>query len=206
MLRRSFLSSGPGFAALFGLAPQTGASSRFDSARYAQDAWYDELPGRHRVCFDTWTAPKFAEAAGFTRNYYAASKDGYGIADRDLAVLMVVRHQTAPFAFTDAIWAKYGQAFSDRMGFMDPKTHQVPTANPYAAELAALVKQGLHLAVCNMTTRAYTRILADQGRGDAEVIYKELTANTIGPSHFVPAGTLAVTRAQEHGYVLVSVG
>jgi intracellular sulfur oxidation DsrE/DsrF family protein len=31
-------------------------------------------------------------------------------------------------------------------------------------------------------------------------------ANAIGSAQFVPAGIVAVTRAQEHGYALVSIG
>jgi intracellular sulfur oxidation DsrE/DsrF family protein len=34
----------------------------------------------------------------------------------------------------------------------------------------------------------------------------ELTTNTVGNAHFVPAGIVAVTRAQEHGYALVGIG
>ena len=86
------------------------------------------------------------------------------------------------------------------------QAHPNPTTNVYAARLTALVKQGLQLAVCNLTTRAYTKMIADDTGGDAEAIYKELTANTVGNAHFVPAGVVAVTRAQEHGYALVSVG
>jgi intracellular sulfur oxidation DsrE/DsrF family protein len=121
-------------------------------------------------------------------------------------VVMVVRHRTAPFAFNDAMWAKYGKAFSDRMEFTDPKTHEPPTTNLYAGPVGALLKQGVHLAVCSLTTRSYSQRLAEQAKSSADEVFKELTSNTIGTSHFVPAGVVAVTRAQEHGYVLVSVG
>src|SRR5207253_1381865 len=39
-----------------------------------------------------------------------------------------------------------------------------------------------------------------------EDVRKELTSNTLGPSHFVPAGVVAVTRAQERGYANISIG
>jgi len=39
---------------------------------------------------------------------------------------------------------------------------------------------------------------------DAETIYTELVANTIPNSHMVAAGVLAVNRAQEYGYTLLT--
>jgi hypothetical protein len=39
--------------------------------------------------------------------------------------------------------------------------------------------------------------------GNADAVVKELMANAIANSHFVPAGVVAVTRAQERGYSLL---
>src|SRR5262249_699607 len=105
MLRRSFLSRFASAPALLGLGggPQAGEprtpAAPFDAARHEQDDWLDKLPGRHRVVFDTWMAGRFSEAIGFSGNYFRANRDGYGLSEKDLAVVMVVRHQTAPFAF-----------------------------------------------------------------------------------------------------------
>lgn len=207
MLRRSFLSRFPA-AAFLGTkgATASAAAARWRAARHPQDDWFDRLPGQHRVFFDTWTAPKFEEAIGFAGNYFRASKDDYGLEDHDLAVVICARHRTGPFAFNDAIWAKYGKTFSERQQFTDPKTREAPTVNVYREQLARLAKQGVHLAVCNMTTKAYSRILAEQTGAPVEAVYRELTTNTVGPATFVPAGIVAVTRAQEHGYAIVSIG
>jgi intracellular sulfur oxidation DsrE/DsrF family protein len=72
--------------------------------------------------------------------------------------------------------------------------------------LQALVPSGLRLAVCNLTTNAYRQIIAKETGQDPDAVYKELTAHTVAPATFVPAGIVAVTRAQAHGYALVSVG
>jgi intracellular sulfur oxidation DsrE/DsrF family protein len=185
--------------------PAPGAAA-FEAARHAQDDWFDTLPGKHRVIFDTFMAPMFGEAVGFVRNYVSVNKEAYDLGDKDIAVVICVRHQTAPFAFNDAMWAKYGKQFSDRMQWVDPKTKQQPTANIYPAQLASLAKQGVNLAVCSLTTRAYTRIIASAFGTNADDVFKELAANTVGVSHFVPAGIVAVTRAQERGYTLASIG
>ena len=78
--------------------------------------------------------------------------------------------------------------------------------NVHAERLAGLAKQGMRLAVCNLTTRRYTQILGKETGTDPEAVYKELTANPVAPATFVPAGIVAVTRAQERGYALVSIG
>jgi intracellular sulfur oxidation DsrE/DsrF family protein len=87
-----------------------------------------------------------------------------------------------------------------------PVAHPNPTPNIHAARLENLTKQGVRLAACNLTTRAYTQMIAKETGAEAEAIYKELTTKTIGSAQFVPAGIVAVTRAQEHGYALVSIG
>ena len=84
--------------------------------------------------------------------------------------------------------------------------HPNPATNIYASRLATLTKQGMRLAVCNLTTRAYTQIIAKETGAEPDAIQKELTTNAIGDAHFVPAGIVAVTRAQEHGYAFISIG
>ncbi len=214
MLRRVFFSRMGGVAGLLGFsdqkaadaAPAPGPASAFQPARHDVDSWFDELPGKHRVVFDTWTPSRFPDALQFAGNIYRANRDGYGLTEKDLAVVIVVRHNTAPFAFNDAMWAKYGKAFSKRMDWVDPKTQEVPAVNVYTRQLSNFIKQGVNLAVCQLTTRAYTQIIAQETQRSADEVYKELTTNTVGNAHFVPAGVVAATRAQEHGYSLVSIG
>jgi intracellular sulfur oxidation DsrE/DsrF family protein len=211
MLRRAFLSHVPAAATVLGVvqSPETQAAapaSRVDSARHPQGAWFDELPARHRAVFDTWLADHFSEAVAFASNWLRVNKDEYGLTEKDLGLVLVVRHGTGPFAFNEAIWTKYGKSFTAHMSAADVKAHPNPTTNVYAARLTALIKQGMHIAVCNLTTRAYSRMLAEEGGGDADTVYKELTANTLGSAHFVPAGIVALTRAQERGFSLVCVG
>jgi hypothetical protein len=212
MLRRSFLSRFSSAAAVlgFGQAPapaaQPAAPLRFQPARHPQDDWFDETPAKHRVIFDTFTADRFPNAPLFAGNIFRANTDGYGLGEKDLAVMICVRHHTAPFAFNDAMWTKYGKAFSTRMEWVDPKTKEPPSTNLHARQLTGLTNQGMRLAVCSLTTRAYAQILARETGGDAAAIYNELAANLLDNSRLVPAGVVAVTRAQEHGYALVTVG
>jgi hypothetical protein len=149
MQRRSFLSRFPALAALVGagaatpaaasgLAPENG---RFEPVKHPQDDWLDSLPGKHRVVFDTWTASKFPEAMQFANNIYRGNRD-YDLLEKDTAIVIVARHRTAPFAFNDAMWAKYGQYFSERMDFVDPKTNKAPNANVHYEHLQDFHPQG----------------------------------------------------------------
>src|SRR4051812_34785891 len=112
MLRRAFLSSLSSAGPLFAVqAPAATAVSKpaAGPARHAQDDWLDEAPDKHRVVFDTWLADKFGEAFGFAGNWIRYNKEAYTLSDADLAVVIVARHGTTPFAFNEAIWTKYGK-------------------------------------------------------------------------------------------------
>jgi intracellular sulfur oxidation DsrE/DsrF family protein len=211
MFRRAFLSrfsaATVAFAATQPAVPApTAPAPTASPARHPQDEWLDQAPEKHRVVFDTWMADKFGDAAAFAGNWIRINKDQYGLTDADLAVVIVVRHGTTPFAFNDAIWTKYGKIFAANMSATDKTAHPNPTSNIHATRLANLTKQGARLAACSLTTRAYTRIIAKETGAEPDAIYTELTTNTIGSAQIVPAGIVAVTRAQEHGYAIVSIG
>ena len=210
MIRRTFLSRFGAVAAFVGApAPSAQASApddaHFAPARHALDDWF-ELPGKHRLFFDALTASGARDAPLFADNFSNANKNSYGLDNGDLAVVICLRHHATPFAFNDAIWAKYGAAFSDRINFVDPKTKTAPVVNVHAAAYAGAVKRGVHFAVCDMATHFFAGVAAARAGADVDAVYKELVAGTFGNSHFVAAGIVAVNRAQERGYSIAYVG
>ena len=226
LARRSFLAKAGAGAAAVGAAisantPALEAQSapdgaRFQPARHAEDDWLDKLPGKHRQVFDTTNPAGFGLAVFFSNNVYTGNKNGYNLEQGDVAVVIVARHQSTGFAFNDAMWAKYGKSLAGRISFTDPKTHQAPTVNVFQATgygdgltnggrtLDAALKNGVHLAVCQLSTRANAALIARDTGGKAEDIYTELVANLVPNSHIVPAGIVAVNRAQERGYTFVA--
>ena len=218
--RRWFLSRlGIGVAGLGGgvasAAPQAQAApagGAWKPARHAQDDWLDQVPGSHRLIFDTTTPQGFGQVLLFVNNYLNANKNGYNLQDADLAVVVVVRHQSVSYAFTDAMWAKYGAGLAQHSGMNDPNTKQPPTVNIYNSSsygttllsrgvmLDGLLKRGLQLAVCDVATGAAAGMAATATGGDRAAIKAELMANRVANSHMVPAGIVAVNRAQERGY------
>jgi intracellular sulfur oxidation DsrE/DsrF family protein len=217
--RRSFLSNigvaasaaGATFAAGATRArAQTTADGRWQAARHPQDDWFDQLPGKHRFFFDTTTPDALADAIQFAGNYYTANKDRYGLEHAELAVVVGMRHRSAPFAFNDAMWAKYGVTLAKRAQFTDPKTKEMPKVNFYtpvapaaparARGLAGLMALGVQFAICNLSTYAIAGLIADATDQKTDDVYKEITANLIDRARLVPAGIVAVNRAQERGY------
>ncbi len=222
--RRSFLSRLTAAAAALGLgtraeaAQETPAPKResFQPVRHSQDDWFDERPAKHRIFFDTLSASGVADAIHFAVNFLDNTKSGYGLEDNDLSVIVCLRHAATNFAWTDAMWAKYGGPLSDLTKLKDPKTNDAPTRNLYnttdfrsaaaGVTLDMLVQRGVRYAVCNSATRNYSRAIARRLDLTQEEVYKDLTAHTIEHSRFVPAGIVAVNRAQEHGYTIAYVG
>ena len=205
MMRRSLFGL-PALAFLQAPGAAVNAVRTWQAARHAQDDWLDANAAKHRVILDTWNPEHFPDALQFAGNIVDTSKTDYDLAANELAIVIVTRHRTTPFAFNDAMWAKYGKAYAAQMAWADPNAKDGPTTNPYTRRLTQLAAQGITLAICNRTTRAYSGNAARQTGGDAEAVRKEMMANTVIAGHFVPAGVIAVTRAQERGYANISIG
>jgi hypothetical protein len=220
--RRSVIS-GLGVAAVgvaLGSRPSSaqtaGGGGRFQPARHQQDAWLDAVAGKHRTFIDAATPKGAGEALLYANNLYQANKSGYTLPEGDIVVVACMRHFATPFAYNDAIWKKYGKTLSMMIEFTDPKTKQVPSTNllnsgAYGMALPNLgntidsvVKRGTRFAVCDMATHFFATELATATKGNADAVYKELVANTIPNSHMVAAGVVAVNRAQEYGFSLLS--
>ena len=192
---------------------QSAVDAHWQPARHAPDDWFDKIPGQHRFVFDTTTADGIGMALQFANNYFTANQSGYGLQDSDLAVVIVVRHKSTSFGYTDAIWAKYGKHLSEHATFADPKTKEAPTVNVYATtgngagqagRMDALLKRGVHLAVCQMATRNIAGIIARATGANTDTIFSELEASLVSNARLVPAGIVAVNRAQERGYTFVT--
>ncbi len=223
--RRSFLTRlgagvtvlGSGLAAGTSVAnAQSAAAGASRPARHAQDDWMDKLPGKHRLVFDTTTPAGFGVAVAYANNFLTADKDGYGLTDQDHGIIIVARHFATPFAYNDAMWAKYAKAMPPFVVIDDPKTKQRPAINlfnvgTYGLDLPNLgttipdvVKRGVHFAVCQMATKFFAGMLAQGTGGTADAVYNEIVANLVGNSHMVAAGIVAVNRAQERGYTMAT--
>ena len=215
LARRSLLTrlgaGGAAFAAAVSVPrAQSAGGQSWQPARHAQDDWLDEVAGQHRFVLDTTTPDGFRGAMQYAHNYFIANESAYGLKDSDLAVVLMARHSSTPFAYNDAMWAKYGAALSELIKFTDRETGQPPTVNVYASRgaisLDSLSKRGVHFAVCQMATRVFAGGIARRTGGDANTIYTDLASNLIENSNLVSAGIVTVNRAQERGYAFAYTG
>jgi intracellular sulfur oxidation DsrE/DsrF family protein len=176
----------------------------------------NRLPGRHRTFIDCATVNGAGEGMLYANNLYVANKNGYQLNENDVAVVVCLRHFATVFAYTDAIWGKYGKAMSDLVQFVDPKTKQAPSTNllnsadygmsmpNFGNSIPSVVKRGTHFAVCDMATHFISGQVAMAVKANPDALYKEFASNLIPNSHLVAAGVLATNRAQEYGYTLLT--
>ena len=221
--RRSLLSGLGAAAAALSIGmrkaeAQTSAAAVFQPARHPQDEWMNTLPGKHRTVIDCAAVSAAGTGVFYANNIFTANRNGYQLADSDVAVIIVLRHEATVFAYSDAIWSKYGAVLGKMAKMTDPKTNQPPTVNPLnSAEFGsvmtsagvtapALVKRGAHFAICDMATNRVAGVIASAVGSTPAAVYKELAANLLPNGHLVAAGVVAVNRAQEFGYSMLTAG
>ena len=197
--------------------PVTQGATRFEPARHEKDDWMDQMPGKHRLVFDTINADGLGQSLLFVNNFVRVNRTDYGLQNSDLAVVLIVRHRSAPFGFSDAMWAKYGEALSEHAAYEDPKTKAVPKLNVFnssehasllpsrGSTLEAVAKSGVQVAVCGSSIRAMAGVIARASGGKADDVFAELSASLVSNARIVPAGIVALNRAQERGFTVASV-
>ena len=214
--RRAVLTGAAAAAAVSLTSARAGAQTparRFQPARHSQDEWLDTVPGKHRTFIDCASVASAGAGMLYANNLYVANAKGYQLKEADVAIVVCLRHFATIFAFNDAIWAKYGQALSSAVEFVDPRTKQAPAKNllddaGYAqipvATISSVAKRGTQFAVCDMATNMLAGVVASSTKGVQEAIYTEFVRNLIPNSHLAAAGVVAVNRAQEYGYTLLT--
>lgn len=196
--------------------PARAQRRRFSPERHDIDAWMGELSGRHRIFVDTATPNGAAEGLIYTSNLYNAQIDAYEGTPADLAMIVCFRHFSTPFGYSDAIWRKYGDAFGEIIGLADTgngarNVNLLNTAGRsdlpnFGVTVDSLTARGAQIAICDAATQYVSGELARRTGGSANDIHAELVAGAIPNSRFVPAGVMALTRAQEYDYSVLIAG
>ncbi|MGA0806410.1 MAG: hypothetical protein ACO3PV_07840 [Pseudohongiellaceae bacterium] len=207
--QRRALLGGLGLAALAGAAINAspamaqGAAPVFEARRHEPDAWMGAIPGEHRVFIDTDNVAGGTNALRYALNILNAHVDAYAGKPEEMAIIICYRHASTVLAYSDAMWAKYGSVLATMGRLPAPAEGQpVPThdKNPQTATITDMAGRGIRFAVCNSATTRLSGVIASQLELKQEDVYADLAANLIPNARLVPAGVMAVTRAQEHGY------
>ena len=222
MRRRTFLTatglSAAGLAAPPDLGAQgmQGTGTRREIPRYVQDAWFDSLPGKHRLFLDATEIAEAAGALGFAWNFLRTSQTGYNLKDVDQAVIVCLRHNATELAFSNDVWQKYDGLRNLR--YKHPDTGKLvkggnvfrpgsvnPKSLSGAFTVDGLARRGVHFAVCGMAARNLASQIAGPKatRDMVEDIMDELVAALPANAHLMASGILAAQRAGEYGYTVL---
>ena len=191
--------------AAFALPPQPALSGEFN------DDWTKKLDGKKlRTVFD---APEINSALALHQanavldNY----RDVVGISEKDLGLVVVIRHRAIPMAFNDVIWEKYNAGVDLKM--KDPTTGEPAKRNPFLhvskddkyglvgpeTSLQGLYDRGVIFLGCNNAAMGWAYMLAKKAGAKVEDVRAEMKANLIPGLTLLPTGIFAVVRAQNVG-------
>jgi hypothetical protein len=223
MRRRSFVSAATlgaaGLAAPSNAEPQDPAQEPAGARRaprHRQDAWFDALPGRHRLFVDATTVPEAASALSFAWNFLRSSQTGYNLKDADQAVIVGLRHYATEVSFSNDVWRKYeplrtssyvhpdsGTKVTGVNIFRPDANHALAYAPPFT--LDGLVARGVHVAVCGLAARSLARRCAGARAtpDSVEAVLDEMVKSMPANAHVMASGILAAQRAGEYGYTVI---
>ena len=191
--------------AAFALPPQPPLSGEFS------DDWTKKLEGKKlRTVFDAPevnSALALYQAEAVLNNY----RDVVGISEKDLGLVVVIRHRAIPMAFNDVIWEKYNAGVDLKLN--DPTTGGPAKRNPFlnvaaddkkglvgeAQSLKSLYDRGVIFLGCNNAAMGWAYMLAKKSGAKVEDVRAEMKANLIPGMTLLPTRIFAVMRAQNVG-------
>jgi intracellular sulfur oxidation DsrE/DsrF family protein len=223
--RRGFLGR------VFGAAAAAGVSIAGEGALAAQesgpDDWIKEVKGTHRCLFDFPQHKNgfpLLHILNYLNTYSAAYKVPAGQAGAVGTFYGMGTQSSIPFAFNDAMWAKYqlgdytglkdaaGKAYT-RNAFYRPTKDDLhllmqalgtPTIPGLADAMPGLgienlQKMGTKFLLCQNAFDGWCLELEARGKGKMQDIQKELRANILPGVTIVPAMVIAIEKAQAAG-------
>jgi hypothetical protein len=207
--RRSFL------AALVAIAGATVVGSAFSSRRLAPAevprkpwdlTWLDELKGKHRQVFEVGKLEDVPGPLHVVANYLDAWSDAYELEYPDVNTILSIAGSGFPINAGDAIWAKYKLSEKWRLtdsagkeGAMRNVFLTAPANDAKRTSVKALQSRGTIFCQCNFALKAIARELALASHEKVDKVYDELVAGLNPGVRLVPANTMLVGLAQEHG-------
>lgn len=213
--RRSFIARMTSLSALAVVGPSSVAEADEVIPASPWDlSWLDSMTGKHKQVFDfggiTWD--KRDVAAGDTplrvpRNWLNAHKEVFGLETPAVNTIVGITHSAFPINVSDRLWKKY--SLGERWQIKDSTTNQWAVRNlfsnpsePYADRLStveALRKRGTIFWQCNNALGGVAAMLAGAMHLDADAVREDLIAGFMPGVKLVPAHTMALGLAQEHG-------
>jgi intracellular sulfur oxidation DsrE/DsrF family protein len=170
-------------------------------------SWLDSLAAKkHKAVFDA-TMITSGLAPGHVDLYLRNYNEIYGVDEKDMGAVLVIRHEAVPMVLNDAFWQKY--QLGSKLRLNDPATGSATTRNYFAAggtkpvpELTTLENlhgRGVIILGCNKALMSVAQIMAQQAGQPVEAVQAEARAAVMPFVTLMPSGVFAVMRAQEAG-------
>ena len=223
--RRGFLGRVVGAAAAASVSIVQGSAAAAQES--GPDDWIKEVKGTHRCLFDFPQHKNgfpLLHILNYLNTYSAAYKVPAGQAGAVGTFYGMGTQSSIPFAFNDAMWAKYqlgdytglkdaaGKAYT-RNAFYRPTKDDLhllmqalgtPTIPALADAMPGLgienlQKMGTKFLLCQNAFDGWCLELEARGKGKMQDIQKELRANILPGVTIVPAMVIAIEKAQAAG-------
>jgi hypothetical protein len=168
--------------------------------------WLDQLTGKHRQVFEVGKLEDVPGPLHVVANYLDVWRDVYRLEHPEVSTVVSIAGSGFPINASDALWAKYKLAdrwrLSDSAG-KDGAAHNVflnaPANDPKRASVTALQSRGTIFSQCDKALRQIAREFAMASHETVDTVYAELVAGLVPGVRLVPANTMLVGLAQEHG-------
>ena len=216
--RRSFLAAVATAAGATALTPLfSGAEGRLEAAEASAApwdlSWLDKLEGKHRQVFEI--GKKIEDVPGplhVVGNYLDAWRDVYRLEFPQINTIVGIAGTGFPINVNDSIWAKYkvGEKWQipDESG-KSSASHNVflesPASDTNRASVKGLQARGTIFTQCNNALRLIAKEFALAAHDTVDNVYAELVAGLNPGVRLVPANTMLIGLAQEHGCAYESV-
>ncbi len=169
-------------------------------------AWLEELKGKHRQVFEVGKLEDVPGPLHVVGNYLDAWRDVYHLEYPEVNTVVSIAGSGFPINANDALWAKYKLAdrwrLSDSAG-KEGASHNVfltaPAADAKRASVKDLQARGTIFTQCNNALKGIAKEFALASHAPVDKVYDELVAGLNPGVRLVPANTMLVGLAQEHG-------
>jgi intracellular sulfur oxidation DsrE/DsrF family protein len=176
------------------------------------DQWFKNITGKQKMVFDV-TQPHGVFPFAWPR-VFLLTNEMSGASQKDVGIIVVLRHSAIPYAMEDKLWAKYnfGEVFkvddpvmkasAVRNPFWQPKTgdYKIPGIGNVAIGINELQQNGVKFCVCEMAITVNSAAIASKMNMDHETVKKDFIDGLLPGIHRVPSGVWALGRAQNHGF------
>ncbi|HEY2383749.1 MAG TPA: hypothetical protein VGK48_21450 [Terriglobia bacterium] len=223
------LAAAAGFVAAGSAEAQTEKKASAAPAAQANgpDSWIQEVKGTHRCLFDFpqhRNGVPLLHILNYLNTYRETYKSAPGTVGAVGTFYAIGGQSSIPLGFNDAMWAKYslgdytgmkdasGKGYTRNVlykptrddahlliqAFQTPNIPEMLDAVP-AMGIASLQQMGAKFLLCANALGAWCLELQARGKGKADAIQKELTANLLPNVTVVPAMVIAIEKSQAAG-------